>query len=301
MKDVQPDPRWNEVTVRQCLQHTGGWDREKSYDPIVKAWEIAKAFDIEPPIGPEHVVRYMMGQPLDFDPGERYAYANLDYLILGRIIEAISGQKYDEFVKANVFGPLGIKSTRLGRALAENRATGEVRYYDREARTGPALYPPKLGEQVPVQYGVENLEAYEAHGGWIPSAVELVKFAAAFDDPNHCPLLKRPTIDQMWSRPTGSAGQEADGSPKAAYYGCGWMVRPVGNAGKLNAWHTGRIAGTETLLVRRWDGLTWAVLFNTAFNPDGKSLSGLIDPLVHQAADRVKVWPDDQFSAFELK
>jgi hypothetical protein len=70
----------------------------------------------------------------------------------------------------------------------------------------------------------------------------------------------------------------------------------VGKRGKANTWHTGFIAGTEALLVRRWDGLNWAVLFNTANNPAGKSLAGLIDGRVHEAADQVKNWPRaDQF------
>lgn len=287
----RPDPRWNRITVRQCLQHTGGWDRDKSYDPIGKAWDIAGAFGIQPPVMPVHVVRYMMGQPLDFDPGERYAYSNLGYLVLGRIIEAVTGQKYETYVQREVLAPLGIKRMRLGRALAENRTQGEVRYYDAKQRTGPALYPPRLGQPVPVQYGAANLEAYEAHGGWLASAVDLVRFAAAFDNPARCPLLGPKAIEEMWARPAGAAGREADGRPKDAYYGCGWQVRPVGQTGRSNAWHTGFITGTEALLVRRWDGLDWAVLFNTDRAPDGSRLAGLIDGRLHKAAAQVKGWP----------
>ena len=296
---AKTDPRWNRITVRQCLQHTGGWDRDKSFDPIGRPWEIAKALGIQPPVRPFHIVRYMMGQPLDFDPGERYAYSNLGYLVLGRIIRAVTGREYEAWVRKEVLDPLGIRKARLGRALIENRAAGEVRYYDAKKRTGPALFPPRLGQQVPVQYGAENLEAFEAHGGWIASAVDLVKFAAAFDDPAACPILGARAIAQMWARPGGAAGREADGKPKAAYYGCGWNVRPIGTAGKSNTWHAGFIAGTEALLVRRFDGLNWAVLFNTHHSPDGQSLSDLIDARLHEAADKVKTWPDiDQFGRF---
>ncbi len=292
------DPRWGRVTVRQCLQHTGGWDRDKSFDPIGRPREIAKALGTQLPVTPEQVVRYMMGRPLDFDPGERHAYSNLGYLVLGRVVEAVTGQAYEAYVRKEVLAPLGVKSARLGRALAENRLDGEVRYYDREGRAGPAVIPPRLGQQVPLPYGAENFEAYEAHGGWVASAVDLVKFAAAFDNPSACPVLSAKSIGAMWARPDGAAGR-SDGKPAAAYYGCGWMVRPVGAAGKRNAWHSGFIAGTESLLVRRHDGLTWAVLFNTHNSPDGKSLSGLIDGRLHEAADRVKVWPKaDQFGEY---
>ena len=43
----KPDARWNQITVRHCLQHTGGWDRGKSFDPIGRPWQIAKAFGAE--------------------------------------------------------------------------------------------------------------------------------------------------------------------------------------------------------------------------------------------------------------
>lgn len=287
------DPRWKLVTIRQCLQHTGGWDRDKSFDPIVRPLEIAKALGIEPPVTPVHVVRYMRDRPLDFDPGERYAYSNLGYLVLGRIIETVTGQGYEAHVQKQVLEPLGINAMRLGRARVEHRAKGEVRYYVAGNPTGRAVYPPRLGEKVPVQYGADNLEAYEAHGGWIASAVDLVKFAAGFDDPARCPVLGAKAIADMWARPEGAAGK-----PRDMYYGCGWSVRPVGKKG-ANTWHTGYIRGSEALLVRRWDGLNWAVLFNTSDNPAGKSLVGLIDGRVHEAADRVKRWPDgDQFEKF---
>ena len=296
-RGARMDNRWEQITVRQCLQHTGGFDRDKSFDPIGRPWEIAQALGIKPPVTPNHIVRYMMGQPLDFEPGERFAYSNLGYLILGRIIEAVTGQKYESYVKNEVLGPLGIETMQLGRARSNQQAKGEVRYYDAQNRRSPALYPPKVREQVPLQYGGENFEAFEAHGGWIASAVDLVKFAAAFDDPSQCPILSAKSIEEMWARPDGAAGKELDGKPKDAFYGCGWLVRPIGGTQKSNTWHTGMIAGTEALLVRRWDGLNWSVLFNTQNSPTGNMLSGLIDGRLHEAADKVKAWPDiDQFN-----
>jgi N-acyl-D-amino-acid deacylase len=286
---AKPDPRWKKITIRQLLQHTGGWDRDKSYDPIGIPWDIARSLGIKPPVKPEHVVRYMMGQPLDFEPGERYAYSNLGYLLLGRLIETVSGRPYETYVREQVLAPLGVKDMRLGKALLEDRAKGEVRYYDRRKRTGPALYGKNVGEKVPLQYGAENFEAYEAHGGWVASAIDLVRFAAAFDDPARCPVLNAKSIETMWARPAGLAGHDEGGKPLEAYYGCGWDVRPEGPKGEANTWHAGYIVGSESLLVRRWDGLNWAVLFNTSSGR--KSLAGAIDPLLHEAADKVKEWP----------
>lgn len=288
---AQMDPRWKEITIAHCLRHTGGWDRDQSFDPIGRVGEIAKTLGTTLPASPEQIVRYMMARQLDFDPGSRAAYSNLGYLILGRIIEKVAGP-YEETVGREVLKPLGITSMKLGKARLEMRTKGEVRYYPNKPWTGPAVVGPKIGEIVPGQYGAQNLEGFEAHGGWIASAPDLVKFADAFNHPKKSPLLKEETIGVMHGRPEGLAGFDAKGKPKPAYLGCGWMIRPVGEAGKLNAFHTGQISGTSTLLVRRHDGLNWAVLFNSDVNADRKPLASLIDPLVHQAAEEVKKWPE---------
>ncbi len=294
----EPDPRWKIITVRHCLQHTGGWDRQKSFDPIGVPRKIADALGTNPPVPHDDVIRYMMGRKLDFDPGERHAYSNLGYLLLGRVIETASGEKYDEYVRRRVLAPLGVTATQLGRALPENRAKGEVSYYDSKRATGICLYPPRAGGRVPFPDGAANFESYESHGGWIASTIDLVRFASAFDDPKRCPILSAAAIAEMWKRPPGAAGFD-DGQPKPVYYGLGWNVRPVGDRGRANTWHSGLISGTSTILVRRHDGLNWAVLFNTDRNPGGKVLSGIIDPLVHQAADEVKEWPTaDQFGKY---
>jgi N-acyl-D-amino-acid deacylase len=291
LKDRKADPRWEQVTVRQCLQHTGGWDRDKSFDPIVRPWAIAEELGREVPVPPDGVIRYMLARPLDFDPGTRYAYSNLGFLLLGRAIETASGKKYDEYVRQEVLGPLGITRPRLARALPEDRPRAEVAYYEVKGQKGPCLYPPRRGESVPLPDGAENVEAFAAHGGWTASAPDLVKFASAFDDPGKCPILSADGVRTLWARPAGRPGSGPNGKPKPRYYGCGWEVATVGR-GQMNTFHTGYIAGTSTLLVRRWDGLLWVVLFNSDQAPNGDDLAGLIDGPVHEAADEVTRWPD---------
>jgi N-acyl-D-amino-acid deacylase len=287
------DPRLEKITVRQLLRHTGGWDRSKSFDPMFRSVEIAKSENTAPPAGPNEIIRYMLRRKLDFEPGEREAYSNFGYCILGRIVERASGQRYEQYVCERVLAPLGIKAMRIGRTLPEGRAQGEVEYLDHRARTGPAVMGATIGRKVPLPYGAYYVEAMDAHGGWIASAVDLVRFASAFDNPAACKVLKPEGIAAMFHCPDGAAGYEKDGKPKAAYYACGWSVRPVGAAGKANTWHNGALAGTSTLLVRRHDGLNWAVLFNTDCDPTGKLLSGLIDGPLHGAANAVKQWPED--------
>ncbi|MBN9120654.1 MAG: beta-lactamase family protein, partial [Planctomycetes bacterium] len=176
------DTRWEKVTVRQCLQHTGGWDRDRKggFDPIGIPQRITRALQLDGPPSPDDVVRYMMGRPLDFAPGARMAYSNLGYLVLGRVIEAATGQRYEPWVVANVLRPCGAGGMRLARGVPEKRAAAEVRYHDSQNRTGRCLYPPRVGQKVPLPDGAENVEAFEAHGGWVSSAVDLVRFASAF-------------------------------------------------------------------------------------------------------------------------
>jgi len=134
------DERWRKITLLQLLQHTGGWDRDKSFDPIGIPWDIARSLGIQPPPRPVHIIRYMLGKPLDFDPGTRYAYSNLGYLLLGRVIEAASGQPYETYVRKQVLAPLAIRNMQLGRALTADRPRSEVHYYDSKKRTSACLY-----------------------------------------------------------------------------------------------------------------------------------------------------------------
>ena len=287
------DPRLARVTIRDLLQHTAGWDAAKSFDPMFRPIEIARAVGVRSPAGPEAIIRYMLGHPLDHDPGSTYAYSNFGYCVLGRVIERLSGEGYEQYVKDAVLAPLGIRDMRLGRSLLRHRAPGEVRYYD--AGVSENVMTPEEGDSVPTPYGGFHVEAMDAHGGWIASAADVVRFACAFDDPHHSPLLRPETIATMFARPNGQPGYEPDGRPKAAYYACGWMVRPTSD-GRANHWHTGRVAGASSLLVRRHDGLNWAVLFNQSSDPSGLSYDD-IDPALHRAADAVKSWPDGDLFA----
>lgn len=298
--NARPDPRLKEVTVLQLLHHTAGWDSARSPDPMV--WQsaaIAKALKVAPPARPEHIIRYMMGRPLDFDPGQRHAYSNFGYCLLGRVLEAVTGMTYEDYVRKEVLSLVDIKRMRVGKTLAVERADGEVRYYDEQGRTAPAVVGPEVGKQVPLPYGAWYLEAMDSHGGWIASAVDLARFASAFDTPETSKLLTAGSIETMFARPEGRAGYEADGQPRLTYYGCGWSVVSQGNRGGRNHFHGGGLDGSAGLLARRGDGLNWAVVFNTCNGPAGNHLGFAIDFYLHRAADKVKAWPtEDLFESY---
>jgi N-acyl-D-amino-acid deacylase len=285
-KDIVDD-RQRSITIRQLLQHTGGWDRDASFDPMFQAVRIARTQGVPPPARPEDIIRFMLGQPLDFSPGEKYAYSNYGYCLLGRVIEKISGQDYESYVKEHVLEPLGIHTMRLGvTRLPALPGSGEARYYD--PNPGRSVFSADLDQPVASPYGAWCLESMDSHGGWIASAIDLARFATAFDSPEKCPILKPGSIETMFSRPSVMT---ADPRGQDVYYGCGWNVRTLADGGGFNAWHTGSLPGTATILVRRHDGLNWAVLLNARQSGDVGHLTQQIDPLVHAAADEVSQWP----------
>ncbi len=284
------DPRTAQITVAQLLHHTGGWDRDKSGDPMFRAREIATELKLRPPAAPEAVVRWMYGRRLDFDPGSAFVYSNFGYCVLGLLVAKIAGQSYERQVREKVLAPAGIRAMRLGASRRAGQAAGEVCYYEARDDLARNVFdePP---EKVPFPYGGFHFEAMEAHGGWIASAVDLVRFAAALDDPARSPLLRRETFDLLYAPPAPPVSRHADGALDASYYAAGWSVRPVGKNGRANYWHNGSLPGTSTLLVRRHDGLSWAVCFNQ--RSEDKALpDGAIDAALHRAADRVTQWPE---------
>ncbi len=283
------DPRYRDVTVRHLLEHRGGWDRDKSFDAMFQSVRFAEQTGTKPPAGPAAVIKAMFSQSLDFDPGERYAYSNFGYCLLGRLIETVSGQPYEGYVKEHVLAPLGITSMRIGATRLDGRAEKEVRYY--QPGTSKSVFEDDLNETVPPPYGGWYLEAMDAHGGWIASASDLAKFASAFDDPDRCPVLSRESIETMHARPPGKAGFDEDGKPKDRYYSLGWSNRRVGE-GKFNRWHTGSLPGTATILIRRHDGKNFVALMNARVSPTASHLGREMDRLLHRMADEVSAWPE---------
>jgi CubicO group peptidase (beta-lactamase class C family) len=112
---------WRGVTVYNLLTHTSGipnltsgsnWDtfRRKSHTPDESIAEVS-------------------GKALEFVPGEKFSYSNSNYIILGRMIEKISGLSYEEFLQQNVLTPLGLLSTGVDHdeAILPRRARGYER------------------------------------------------------------------------------------------------------------------------------------------------------------------------------
>src|SRR5688572_392883 len=113
------DPRWEQLTIRHLLNHTGGWDRNKpngGFDPMDRPGIAAAAVNAPAPASAETIIRYMKGMPFDFNPGDKHVYSNFGYAILGRVIERLSGMPYEQYVRARVLEPVGASRTRSGRS-----------------------------------------------------------------------------------------------------------------------------------------------------------------------------------------
>ncbi|WP_241564244.1 serine hydrolase domain-containing protein [Nonomuraea polychroma] len=271
------DARLANVTVWRLLQHTGGWDRDISRDYLYLDHTIASALKVSLPITRGHIVQYAGGRSLDFAPGSRYAYSNYGYLLLGMIVEKVSGMSYEAYVKQKILAPVGITRLRPGRTLKAQRAPGEVIY---ESDQTSKTVTDASGTIVPAPYGGFSMENRGPGGGWLASAVDLVRFARVLDAPGA--VLNSTSIGRMLAKP--EIGVDESG----AWYGAGLWVRQV--TGHLNTWHSGGLPGTYTYTARLQNGFTYAALFNRgeeSGSPDFDALS----PRINEQIGKVTTWP----------
>ena len=147
---------------------------ERGGDPIWQVVPIATAMGVTAPADCPTTIRYMLGRALDFDPGTRFAYSNFGYCVLGQVIEAVSGMTYADYVRQSVILPAGITRMALGRTLPSERLAGEVTYYP-GATPVPSVFPNLQGWRQ--RHTVHSMEGRGPNGGWIGSAVDLLKLS----------------------------------------------------------------------------------------------------------------------------
>ena len=292
------DPALADVTVLNLLQHLGGWDRSITFDPMFSDSKIAEALGVSLPVSRTHIATYMAGQPLQHVPGTQYAYSNYGYSLLGLVIEALTGMSYQHYVSRAVFHPLGITRPILGRSLEVQRLAGEVKYH---TQSSGSSVTDNCGASVTRCYGGFNLENMDSHGGWLASAVDLVRFASTFDSPDASPVLNSASVERMFDLPENlPQSLYTDGDD---YYGCGWSVNWFDEEGerRLHAIHSGSLPGTKADLVRHYKGVNWCVLLNQRDDPSGLdySIPSTSGPM-HEAITSVSTWPDEDLFAEHL-
>lgn len=193
---------WQPITIRQLLTHTSGipnfsslpdWDEKLSIQPYEKL-----AF-----------VKLFRDLPLQFAPGENYRYSNSAYYLLGLIIEKASGRSYQEFLRANIFAPLGMKNTNFDNPyrLTPNLAKGYYWY---------------LNSFVNAPY--HTLSSSYSNGGLVSTTGDLLLWDQALYTDK---LVSRQSLDEIFT-------------PVKRNYGYGWIVekkldrKSMGHAGSFN-------------------------------------------------------------------
>jgi uncharacterized protein (TIGR03437 family) len=244
------DQRLRDVTVRMLLQYAGGWDPTVSGYPEFRAGQIASVMNVLSPPDANSVAQYLLRLPLDFTPGTKAAYGNTSYLYRGRLLEKVTGQGYETYVRAQILAPMGIRSFRIARTLRSGRLPDEVTYYDVPGASAVRSVYPGMGD-VSYPYGGQAFEHMDSFGGWLGSAIDLVRFSSVLQGRGRAPFLSAATRQSMLARPTFA--QNA-----ATWWGLGPMVQTFGNS-----WYkTGSTAGIWSMIFSFGNGIDYAVLFN---------------------------------------
>lgn len=279
------DSRSTSITVRMLLEHSGGWDRTKSGDPMFDAYNIATHMNVPSPPPNTVTIQYMLSNKmLDFAPGTQSKYSNFGYSVLGRVIEKITGQTYENYVRNAILIPLGITDMQLGRNSLANQLPGEVNYYDYP--NAPLTYSIYDNSTVVGwTYDGFNLEAMDSHGGWISSSKSLVKLLCAIDRFSTRPDILTPATLDMMTKP----------SVHDPNYALGIGVNKYNNW-----WHLGSLPGTTSEIVRNGNGqLNWAILFNT--RDKNSNINSAMDNMVWNVLPSITNWPSfDLFTSEEI-
>jgi D-alanyl-D-alanine carboxypeptidase len=221
--------RGNEVTIRQILSHTSGyqdyWPEDYLMTPMMK------------PASAQQILDGWAKKPLDFEPGAQWQYSNTNYVVAGLIVEKVSGQKLMDFLGKHIFRPLGMKSVWNSdeAKLTQTDATPYIR-----AALGPLRLAPKEGR------------------GWMFAAGELAMTAhdlALWDQSLIAQsVLKPESYKQMFTEVKLKDG-------KGTHYGLG--VEVTEHDGHRSIEHSGEVTGfvsDNEVLVD--DGIAVAVLTN---------------------------------------
>ena len=239
------DRRVYDITVNDLLSHQSGIPRSSFY--------------------PE-------SEMLDFTPGTNGSYSNTGYVYLGRVIEKITKQDYETYVRDTILAPIGITDMRIGKTLLINKLPKEVHYYDYPgAPLVPSIFDSTI--LVPRQYGGDfSMEFSKACGGWVASAQDLCKLLCAVDKFSTRPdILSTATINTMVQPVHSYLG---------APYALGWFINTTSN----NWYHDGGLIGTMAYQARRNTEINYALVVNSNYSSGQytalSSLVGSIIPLI---------------------
>lgn len=249
-----PTPAGNEkingITVQHLLQHVSGFSNTPN-DPMFQNTGLTHP----------QLINWVLNDSARFvtrNPGATYEYMNFGYALLGRVIEAKSGRTYETYVRDEVLKPAGVSAMVIAGNTVADRRPREVEYSPAGA------------------YSL-NVRRFDAHGGWIASPIDLVRFLVRVDgQPSKPDIISASSFTTM----TTKAGIN-DAMGNDPNYALGWVVSPP--------WHNGAMTGTTAVMAVRSNGFTFAALAN--MRPGGDQFAGQLSKMVADIIAAVSAWP----------
>jgi CubicO group peptidase (beta-lactamase class C family) len=243
---------WKTITLRHLLSHTSG----------IKDFINEPTASLRLDVSETDVLRATAPRPLNFEPGEKYAYSNTNYHLLAMVIRKITGKSFGDYLNERIFTPLGMTNTRIVSLsdIIPNRAAG---YYWENGRLHNGNY---IAQSI-LGYG---------GGGIVSTAEDMAKWAIALDGEK---LLKKATLQAAWTPMKLNDGSNS-------VYGLGWGTGAVN--GHRTVGHSGAHAtGFTSAIIRfRDDNLSIIVLTNSrSADPSAiaKHIAGMCNPALKPA------------------
>lgn len=262
------DPAVLKVTLKQILNHTAGFPSDTGRLPYMEADESLDFYLRPENLSYETICRYVYSCKLLHAPGSKPGYSTVGYLILGRIIELISGKPYPAFLKNAILEPAGVSGVMFGSTSADARSPGEATYYNVHPLDGGTTRRETEFKMGRCRY----LECRDSSGGLVASAVSLVDAMMRFYDVTGSDLFTVDMRRDLVGHPEGIADAATE-----QYNGLGWWIRRVPGFEEERAadplymiklGHTGRTSGAVNLLFRGENGVWAAVQANAGVSQD---------------------------------
>ncbi len=226
----------DKITIHYLLSHTSGIPNYTSMPGVMDNKALPTSVD--------DLMGIFKDEPLDFEPGEKYVYSNSNYIVLGAIIEKVTGKTYEDYLQENIFKPLGMNNSGYDHRdrIMKNRAAGYSGNED--------------GELINAEF-VHMSTPYAAGALYSTVGDMLIWDQALYGEK----ILKKSSLEKMFT-------------PVKDNYGYGWVIDEA--YGHKRIWHNGGIFGFYTSFSRWMDDKVCVVVFS---NNDGAPVDGIASGL----------------------
>ncbi len=262
------DPAALRITIKQLLNHTSGLPNDVDMLPYM-ALDNSLNFYLRPEnLTYDAICRYVYGCKLLYAPGTNQTYSTIAYLILGRIIERVSGKPYFAYLHDAVLDPAGVGGITLGSSAPDGRSIGEAACFNIAD-----LQKGKPEQEHTFRFGPSSyLECRDSAGGLVASSVALINAMMRFYEVNGAGVFTPASRENLLSYPDKRPDRDVE-----TYVGLGWWVRrPVGHREErkhdplfhTKLHHSGRTSGAVNFLFRGENGV-WAAVQSNCGVSDG--------------------------------